>query len=70
MEEKILREIEKFASIIEIDGNRIKLIFHDKPDTSIHELKKFLKNRDVIIKVTRDADYYYLEIFKFKVPPN
>ncbi|MEO0286072.1 MAG: site-2 protease family protein [candidate division WOR-3 bacterium] len=70
MEEEILREIEKFASIIEIDGNRIKLIFHDKPDTSIHELKKFLKNREFIIKVTRDADYYYLEIFKFKVSPN
>lgn len=70
MEEDILREIEKFASIIEIEGNRIKLIFHDKPDASIYELKKFLKDRDAIIKVTRDANYYYLEIFKFRVPPN
>ncbi|MGB9824450.1 MAG: site-2 protease family protein [Candidatus Hydrothermia bacterium] len=70
MDEGIIKEIEKFGSIIEIEGNKIKLIFHEDPDLSIQKIKQALKEQDLIIKISRDSDYYYIELFKFKVPPN
>lgn len=70
MEEEIIKEIEKFGSIVDVEGNKIKLIFYENPDQSIQKIKQALQLKDLIIRISKDSDYYYIELFKFKVPPD
>jgi len=58
--DEVIREVEKFGSIVEVFENKIRVIFYENPDKAIQELRQKLSPRGIIFKVTKEKDYFVL----------
>ncbi|HOP32092.1 MAG TPA: site-2 protease family protein [Candidatus Hydrothermia bacterium] len=68
--DEVIQVVEKYASIVEIQGNHLKVIFHEDPDNTIKAINKELISRNIVFKVTKDDDYYILTFARVSFKKN
>jgi len=68
--DEIIKEIEKVGSVVEVLGNKARVIFYENPDKSIKELRDKLSRIGVIFKVNKENDYFLLTFAEIGVEKN
>lgn len=68
--DEIIKEVEKLSSILEIKGNKLKVIFFEDPDRSIKNLREALNKMGIIFKAKREDDHFVLTFAELEESKN